>query len=96
MANGNVEKLAEGVYLKLFSRYAVIAMTAFFPVVGYFGHRMIESNDRAVSQIQETATSVRLMQQEIKDARAARDAQFATFGRQLDDHETRIRVLERH
>lgn len=89
-----LEKLAEGVWLRLLSRFAMIAAICFMPVVGYIGKRIIDSNDRAVAQLQDTTITVRVIQAEIREARAARDAQFALFGRELQDHEGRIRTLE--
>lgn len=94
LLNGNLEKIAEGVWLRLISRWAMIIAATLLPVFGYIGNRAITAADVAVVQLQETTVQLRLMQQEIKDDRAARDTQFSGFAHSLDDHEHRIRTLE--
>jgi hypothetical protein len=101
--NGNgyglIEKIAEGIWFKFVARAAMILAAAFLPVAGtvglYTAKRILESNDRALEQLSQTITSVRLLQQQADDQRLIRDAQFDGLKAILDDHEGRIRILER-
>jgi len=97
-ANGNarlIEKIAEGIWFKFVSRSAMIFATLCLPVGGYFGKRIIDSNDRALDQLAQTITSVKLLQQQVEDQRIVRDIQFGDLKVILEDHEGRIRLLER-
>ena len=100
--NGNgyrlIEKIAEGIWFKFVARTAMILAAAFLPIAGsagvYTAKRIIEANDRALEQLTQTTTSVRLLQQQVENERMVRDGQFDGLRTMLEDHEGRIRVLE--
>lgn len=72
---------------------AILPMMA--AMFGYFGNRIVAEVDEAVRQINVTATRVEVLQQRIEDARSVRDQQLMSYKGTLDDHENRLRVLER-
>lgn len=94
------ERFAESVWVRLFSRMAMIMATAALPLVGglvaYFGNRTIVSLDDALKTINETASRVLVLQQQITDSGAVFAAQEVQIKTELDDHEARIRILEQN
>ena len=90
-----LDRMAENALLKLVSRWAMVLAAAALPMFGYFGSRVVNEVDEAVKRINETATRVEVIQQRIEDARSVRDAQFLSFKGMLDDHEARLRALEK-
>ena len=87
-----LEKMAEAAFFKLIARGAMICLV---PLFGFFGTRVIQATDRVAEQLAETRTAVRLLQLSMDDRREVRDVQFSAFKSALDDHEGRIRTLER-
>lgn len=92
------ERFAESVWVRLFARMAMIAATAALPLVGglvaYFGNRTIVSLDDALKTINETASRVLVLQQQITDSGAVYSAHEGQIRSQLEDHEARLRILE--
>jgi hypothetical protein len=89
------ERFAESVWVRLGSRVAMIAVTVAIPLIAYFGNRTMISLDEAVKTINETATRVLVMQQQMTDSGLVYTANTNQIKTQLDDHEARIRALER-
>jgi hypothetical protein len=89
------ERFAESVWVRLGSRIAMIAVTAAIPLIAYFGNRTMLSLDEAVKTINETATRVLVMQQQMTDSGLVYTANTNQIKTELDDHEARIRALER-
>lgn len=95
MANGNgngskVESFTESVWLRLISRFAVIAAVVALPLIGWMGSRAVSTVDdisvkvdNIKDRIIETNGNVKLIQQ-------TQEAQKTI----LADHEARVRQLE--
>jgi hypothetical protein len=93
-----MERIVESVWVRLLARGAMIGATIALPLVGtlvaYFGNRTMVSLDEAVKLINETSARVLVLQQQITDSGIVYATNEMQLKAQIEDHETRLRVLE--
>lgn len=103
MTQTRTEQIADSVTLRIVARFAMIfASCILLPIGAYLGNRMISASDALASrvgklteQVAEGNASNKLIRQQMLDWRAQRDVQLSGHKAIIDDHESRIRVLER-
>lgn len=91
-----IERAAESVYLRFVIQLVTGATMCIAIPVGLMVLREnIDSNNRAAKELAEMSTDLKVLKQVIEGQKLASEIRLTTAKSQLDDHEARLRTLER-